>query len=133
VSPFGRESDVLTLALSRLLFGDCKTARAFTARFSGAGSLGRRTNRSHIEMREQRRVRGKEKKAVQEEVIRELIPQAFTRSQKSQAYVDTKNGWLILNTSNRKKAQDIIQLLRQTLGFFAGGRCHNLSKPPARC
>jgi recombination associated protein RdgC len=114
VSPFGRESDVLTLHYQGCFLVTAKRQERLLPASVVQEALAERIE--NIEIREQRRVRGKEKKALQEEIIRELIPQAFTRSQKSQAYIDTKNGWLVLNTSNRKKAQEIIHLLRQTLG-----------------
>ncbi|OUD13878.1 recombination-associated protein RdgC [Thioflexithrix psekupsensis] len=114
VSPFGRESEAFTLAYQGCFLVTAKRQERLLPASVVQEVLAERIEA--IEMREQRRVRGKEKKALQEEIIRELIPQAFTRSQKMQAYIDTKNGWLILNTSNRKKAQDMIQLLRQTLG-----------------
>lgn len=69
-----------------------------------------------IELRENRRVRGKEKKALQEEVLQELIPRAFTRSTDTNAYIDVNNGWLIVDTGSRKRAQEITSLLRKTLG-----------------
>jgi recombination associated protein RdgC len=48
----------------------------------------------------------------------ELLPRAFVRSSRMSAYVDRKNGWLVLDTSSRKSAENALTQIREALGSF---------------
>lgn len=69
-----------------------------------------------IESEQNTRVDKREKNEIKEAVIAELLPRAFPRNSEMTAYIDTKNDWLIVNTSSRKKAEELISLLRLDLG-----------------
>jgi len=69
-----------------------------------------------IEEAEDRKVSSREKKEMKEDIEHELLPRAFTRTQKLDAYIDAKNGWLILNTPSAPRAEAFTKLLRKTLG-----------------
>lgn len=71
---------------------------------------------AEIEAREDRKVFRKEKESLKEEVMFDCLPQAFTRSSKTYAYIDPKNGWFIVDASSAKKAEDLCSLLRDSLG-----------------
>ncbi len=71
---------------------------------------------AHIELTEDRRVYGKEKQSLKEDIIFECLPQAFTKSQRTYAYIDTVKGWLIIDASSHAKAEDLMKMLRQSLG-----------------
>lgn len=70
----------------------------------------------HIETEQLRKVGKREKNEIKDQVITELLPRALPRNSEITAYIDVKNGWLIVNTSSRKKAEDVISLLRMDLG-----------------
>ena len=69
-----------------------------------------------IQDSENRKVGAKEKKELREEIEDQLLPRAFTRTQKIDAWIDPKNGWLLLNTSSAPRAEEFATLLRKTLG-----------------
>ena len=69
-----------------------------------------------IEEAEGRKVSSREKKEMKEDIEHELLPRAFTRTQKLDAYIDPINGWLILNSSSAPRAEEFTKLLRKTLG-----------------
>ena len=69
-----------------------------------------------IEAKDDRKVSNREKKEMREDIEHELLPRAFTRTQKIDAWIDPKNGWLILNTPSAPRAEAFTQLLRKTLG-----------------
>ena len=69
-----------------------------------------------IEVQEDRKVSAREKKDLREDIEHELLPRAFTRTQKIDAWIDPTNGWLILNTSSAPRAEEFTKLLRKTLG-----------------
>jgi recombination associated protein RdgC len=65
-----------------------------------------------------RRVGGKERKRLREEVISELLPRAFVRPSRRSAYLDAEQGWLVVDTASRKAAEDAVGRLREALGRF---------------
>ncbi len=69
-----------------------------------------------IETQQLRKVRKREKEEIREEILQELIPRAFTRSNYQYAYIDSKQGWLLIDTASRKKAEEFVSFLRKTLG-----------------
>ena len=69
-----------------------------------------------IEEAEGRKVSSREKKEMKEDIEHELLPRAFTRTQKLDAWIDPTNGWLILNSSSAPRAEEFTKLLRKTLG-----------------
>ncbi len=71
---------------------------------------------AEIELKEDRRVRGKEKKDLLEAIEFELLPRAFTKTQKMDAWIDRKGQWLVVNTSSATRAEALTDLLRKTLG-----------------
>lgn len=69
-----------------------------------------------IEEAEGRKVRGKEKLRIKEEITLDMLPLAFTRSHVLYAYIDPKARLLIVDSGTTAKAEELIGILRQTLG-----------------
>ncbi|TVP45747.1 MAG: recombination-associated protein RdgC [Halomonas sp.] len=69
-----------------------------------------------IEASEGRKVTRKEKTALKEQVTENLLPRAFVRSQKIDLWWDTRGQLIGINASSRTRAEDILDLLRETLG-----------------
>ncbi len=69
-----------------------------------------------IEQSESREVFSKEKKTLKEDVTMELLPKAFTKSQNTLAYIDMKEGWIVVDASSFKKAEELTSCLRECLG-----------------
>ena len=69
-----------------------------------------------IEAREGRKVTRKEKTALKEQITEELLPRAFVRSQKIDLWWDTRRHLIGINASSRTRAEDLLDLLRETLG-----------------
>lgn len=69
-----------------------------------------------IEAREGRKVTRQEKTALKEQVTEELLPRAFVRQQKIDLWWDTEHNLIGVNTPNRSRAEDVLDLLRETLG-----------------
>ncbi|MDX8388656.1 MAG: recombination-associated protein RdgC [Ghiorsea sp.] len=70
----------------------------------------------HIEQEQGRPVGRKEKMDMKDLIIQDLLPRAFVKASQTFAYIDPKNGWLIVNASGAKKAEELMELLRKTLG-----------------
>lgn len=69
-----------------------------------------------IEANEGRDVRNKEKQRLRDEITVELLPRAFTKSRSTHALIDPENGWLLVDTASRPRAEEVTVLLRETLG-----------------
>lgn len=69
-----------------------------------------------IERAESRKLSRKEKLELKEQVYEELLPRAFVRSQKVDLWWDTSRSLIAINTGSRKRAEEILDLLRETLG-----------------
>jgi recombination associated protein RdgC len=63
-------------------------------------------------------VGSRERKRLKDEVLTDLLPRAFTRLSKRYAYLDTENGWLVVDTASRKAAEAATSLIREALGSF---------------
>ncbi len=70
----------------------------------------------NIQQEQDRKVGTREKRALFDEVSIQLLPRAFAKSSMLYAYIDTKNNWLIVDTSSRSKAEELTVLLRKSLG-----------------
>lgn len=70
----------------------------------------------NIEAEEARKVTRKEKTALKERITEELLPRAFVRSQKIDLWWDVERQLIGVNTSSRARAEDVLDLLRETLG-----------------
>ena len=58
----------------------------------------------------------KEREQIKEDMIFELLPRAFSRTVDTHAYINAKENIIVVNTSSRGKAEDVLALLRKTLG-----------------
>jgi len=71
---------------------------------------------AEIEDREARTVGRKERRQLRDEVLLDLLPRAFTRSRRVRAYLDRQTGWVLVDAASAKAAEDLVDLLRETLG-----------------
>lgn len=71
----------------------------------------------------------KERTALKDELIFELLPRAFTFSSKTYAYIDPKGGWLIVDAASAKKAEDLLGSLRKCLGSLPAVPLNTIEKP----
>lgn len=61
---------------------------------------------------------GRERKRIKDDVMNDLLPRAFVRSSRMSGYVDVRGGWLVLDTSSRKSAENTLSQIREALGSF---------------
>ena len=76
-----------------------------------------------------RRLSKKERSALKDELIFEALPKAFTFSRKTFAYIDTRGGWFIINSGSLKSSEDILSLLRQSLGSLPAIPLNTVHRP----
>ena len=63
-----------------------------------------------------RRIRGKARADLKDEVVLEMLPRAFTRSHRTFAYIDPRGEWLVVDAASPKRAEQLTGLLRESLG-----------------
>ena len=71
---------------------------------------------SAIEESEARPVGRKEKSSIRDEIVVDLLPRAFTRSQHLFAYIDPRAGLIVIDSASTTRAEELLNLLRETLG-----------------
>jgi recombination associated protein RdgC len=73
---------------------------------------------AEIEAAEAREVYRRERRRLKDEIIVDLLPRALTRHTDLFAYIDMRNGLVVVDTPTASKAEDLISQLRATLGSF---------------
>ncbi len=63
-------------------------------------------------------VSARQRRGIKQSVVEELLPKAFSRPSRTDAYVDRKNGWLVIDSASRKKAETLLGSLREALSSF---------------
>ena len=96
-SPIGRASDLLVNADSsnRYLMICAKKQEKLLPAQVLSELLQEKIN--EIEDREARRLPAKERSRIRDELIFELLPRAFSFSRKTHAYIDSQNGWIVVD------------------------------------
>lgn len=56
-----------------------------------------------------------QRKTIKEEVIAELLPQAFTKKRRTLAWINRERSWLIIDATSAKRAEDVLQDMRHAL------------------
>ncbi len=69
-----------------------------------------------IEAKEDRQVYRKEKESMKDDIVHDCLPLAFTKSQRTFAYIDVQNGWLLVDSSSTNRAEVFLKKLRDVLG-----------------
>jgi recombination associated protein RdgC len=69
-----------------------------------------------LEAAEQRKLGRKQRQQLKDEIVVDLLPRAFRRSARLYAYLDPTNGWVAVDTASPKRAEELLTMLRQSLG-----------------
>lgn len=116
ISPFGRgETDLVQTigSATRVTLGiEEKILPAATVNELLARKL------AEIEQKEGRKVGGRARKRIKDDLLHELLPRALTRSRRIDAVIFTDLGVLAVDTSSRKAAEHVASELRRALGSF---------------
>lgn len=116
VSPFGPDAEGLSHTVGKATLVTLGTEEKLLPAAVVNAELGKRL-RQEAERRG-RPAGGRQRRALKTEVLDTLLPRAFVRPSRLNAYLETKNGWLVLDTASRKAAEAALTALREALGSF---------------
>jgi recombination associated protein RdgC len=116
VSPFGRDQPALSHRVGNALWltlgGEDRLLPSAVINDEVQRKL------AQVEQREGRKLGGRARKRLKEDVVHELLPRAFVRPSRLNASIDLAQGVVAVDTSSRKAAEGFITELRHALGSF---------------
>jgi recombination associated protein RdgC len=71
-----------------------------------------------LEEKEGRKLGGRARKRLKEDLVMELLPRAFVRPTRTGATLDLQHGFIAVDASSRKSAENVVSELRHALGSF---------------
>lgn len=116
VAPLGDDSTLMTLTSGDnvlvTLAGESKIIPPASVNAILAKKL------AEIEAKEGRRPGGRARKRLKEEVLQDLLPKALTKPSRTSAILNTKHGYIAVDTPSRGNAEAFVSALRVALGSF---------------
>ena len=116
VSPFGRDDEALSHRINDGLWmslgGEDKILPAAVVNEMTARKA------AEIEEAEGRKLGGRARKRLKEEILLDLLPRAFVRPVRTGCHVDLQHGLVAIDTSSRKTAEGLLSELREAMGSF---------------
>jgi recombination associated protein RdgC len=71
-----------------------------------------------IETREGRKLGGRARKQLKDDLVHEMLPKAFVRSSRTSALILPSIGYVVVDASSRKRAESVLSELRHAMGSF---------------
>ena len=116
ISPFGRNEDALTHRVGEFALLSIGAEDKLLPSSVINEELAARLQK--IAEKTGRKPGGRERKRLKEEVLTDLLPRAFIRLSKRNAYLDSQDGWFVVDTASKKAAEEAVTQVREALGSF---------------
>ncbi|MDY0046022.1 MAG: recombination-associated protein RdgC [Thauera propionica] len=87
------------------------------------------TKREEIERHQGYKLGRKQIKEIKEQVISELLPQAFTKKRRALAWINKARGWLIVEATSAKRAEDVLEDMRRAIDALPVAQLHTEVNP----
>ena len=116
ISPFGRGEDLLSHRIGDAIWlavgGEDKILPGSVVNDLLAQKV------AELEEREGRKLGGRARKRLKDDLLHELLPRAFVKSSRTDALLDLEHGFLAVDSSSRKSAEAVASEIRRALGSF---------------
>lgn len=116
ISPFGRDSDEIAHQNGGCIWFTVGGEDRMLPTYVVNDLLEKKM--AEFEQKEGRRPGGKTRKRIKEDLVHELLPRAFVKPSRVDAMLDVSHGILVVDTSSRKVAEQVVSELRHALGSF---------------
>ena len=116
IPPFGRDAEAMSHRVGDAIW---ITLGGEDRLLPGAvvnDELGKRI--AAMEEKEGRKLGGRARKRLKEDLVMELLPRAFVRPVQTNATLDLQHGFIAVDTSSRKSAEAVVSDVRHALGSF---------------
>ncbi|MDP0588942.1 MAG: recombination-associated protein RdgC [Candidatus Endonucleobacter bathymodioli] len=114
VSPLGRHGDMLTHCSNNFIMITARKEEKILPNSVIRDAMEDKIE--SIEQEQDRKMLSKEKKLLKDDIVMELLPRAFTRQQRINAYIDIKESWMVIDSSSFNKAEELTSYLRENIG-----------------
>ena len=116
ISPFGRDGATMSHRVGDAIWITLGGEDRLLPSAVINDQLGRKL--AEIEEKEGRRLGGRARKRLKEDIVLELLPRAFVRPVRCSATLVLEHGFIAVDTSSRKTAENLVSELRHALGSF---------------
>lgn len=116
VSPFGRDSDVLSHRIGDSIWLSTGTEDKILPAPVVNDLLHKKLQ--DIEDKEGRKLGGRARKRLKEDLVHELLPRAFVKPGRTDAIIEIADGYIVVDVSSRKGAEAVVSDVRHALGSF---------------
>lgn len=117
ISPFGREEKVqLSHRMGDFLWLTIGTEEKILPGAVVGNKLDEKIQQ--IEANEGRKAGGRERKRLKDDLLHELMPQAFVKQLRTDAFLDLQHGFVAVDTSSYKTGENVMSDIRGLLGSF---------------
>ncbi len=117
VPPMGRHGSALVHAAN----GNIMICARKEEKILPAAAIRELVNEKALEIEEMqaRPVRRKERDAIKDEIIQDLLPRALKKSSLTFAYISPRDNLVVINTAGANKAEELLSYLRGSVGSLA--------------
>ena len=116
VSPFGRGEEALSHRIGDAIWLTVGSENKILPGSVVNDLLAQKV--AEIEDKEGRKLGGKARKRLKDDLLHELLPRAFVKSSRTDALLDLEHGFLAVDSSSRKSAEAVASEIRRALGSF---------------
>ena len=116
VSPFGREGEALSHRIGDAIWLSVGSENKILPGSVVNDLLAQKV--AEIEDKEGRKLGGKARKRLKDDLLHELLPRAFVKSSRTDALLDLEHGFLAVDTSSRKSGEAVASEIRRAMGSF---------------
>ncbi|MEX2940116.1 recombination-associated protein RdgC [Serratia fonticola] len=114
VSPMGSHSDALTHAVNDQIMICARKEEKILPSPVLKQELQAKIEK--LEGEQHRKLKKTEKDSLKDEVLHSLLPRAFSRFNQTYMWIDTVNDLIMVDAASAKRAEDMLALLRKSLG-----------------